>query len=171
MAAVGILNELKEKHGLLEDKAAKRKEEKKSKKEEKAAAPKKEEKAPAAKAPEVKSVAPAPVSEPKKSENAAPKSEKKTTVKKVDLFSPEGTKQLESYLSFHPYISSFTPTAEDQAVYKALKSKGAKLDGSAGRWLKHIAAFSDEEQQEWPVTVEQLKGTGVDVRGSALFNY
>ena len=69
------------------------------------------------------------------------------------------------------YVGAFTPSAEDESVFNALKSKGvdAAAFPSTARWLKHVESFSAEDRAKWPVTVSQLSSTELNVRQSALF--
>ncbi|KAI1385074.1 putative elongation factor 1-beta [Hypoxylon trugodes] len=63
----------------------------------------------------------------------------------TDLLTDAGSAVLNSWLTTRSYVTGYSPSQADVAVFKALKSapESAKYPHAA-RWYKHIASFEDE---------------------------
>ncbi|KAI1779916.1 putative elongation factor 1-beta [Hypoxylon cercidicola] len=63
----------------------------------------------------------------------------------TDLLSDAGSAVLNSWLTTRSYVTGYSPSQADVAVFKALKSApAADKYPHAARWYKHIASFEDE---------------------------
>jgi len=63
----------------------------------------------------------------------------------TDLLTDAGLAVLNNWLLTRSYITGFTPSQADVAVFKALKSSpDAAKYPNAARWYKHIASYEDE---------------------------
>ncbi|KAI4867889.1 hypothetical protein F4820DRAFT_445707 [Hypoxylon rubiginosum] len=63
----------------------------------------------------------------------------------ADLLTDAGSAVLNSWLTTRSYVTGYSPSQADVAVFKALKSTpAADKYPHAARWYKHIASFEDE---------------------------
>ncbi|XXG94582.1 bifunctional phosphoribosylaminoimidazolecarboxamide formyltransferase/IMP cyclohydrolase [Hypoxylon texense] len=63
----------------------------------------------------------------------------------TDLLTDAGSAVLNSWLTTRSYVTGYSPSQADVAVFKALKSApAADKYPHAARWYKHIASFEDE---------------------------
>ena len=91
------------------------------------------------------------------------KSKKKVQImrKRLKLFSEKGMAWLDERLSIQSYLlgpKGYVASAEDCAVYNALKAAGRNLSEYKNilRWYRNISAASPVERASWPASREHV---------------
>eukprot|EP01087_Luapelamoeba_hula_P024197 TRINITY_DN911_c0_g1_i1.p1 TRINITY_DN911_c0_g1~~TRINITY_DN911_c0_g1_i1.p1 ORF type:complete len:242 (+),score=71.00 TRINITY_DN911_c0_g1_i1:67-726(+) len=60
-----------------------------------------------------------------------------------------GLGKLNTHLADVSYVSGYTPSADDAAVFSAVKSAPDAKYVNALRWFNHIKSYSEEERSKW----------------------
>ena len=78
----------------------------------------------------------------------------------VDLKSPAGVKELDTFLADRSYIEGFQPSQADVVVFNELNNTPALSTPNVLRWYNHMKSFDTNEKKTFPNKQAPAKFTG-----------